>query len=79
MSKALVTPLLVIAILAIGLLITDRVYRISAYLEGFQSSSGTACGVDLPPCEFPLRCMNGFCRSEAQPQLPATSGLPVLP
>jgi hypothetical protein len=80
MSGNSVTALLTIAFIAFLLLVADRYYRISAYLEGFQNSSGAGsrCGVDLPPCDFPLRCMNGICRSEAMPYLPPAS-LPVLP
>jgi hypothetical protein len=35
--------------------------------------------VDLEPCPFPLRCMNGFCMSSDQPQLYDRNPLPVTP
>ncbi len=79
MSGKTVIPLLLIATIAFALLVADRYYRLSYLMESFQSSVGNACGVDLPPCQFPLRCMNGFCRPDAPPHLPPTSGLPVLP
>ncbi len=81
MSGNSIPPLLLIAVLALGLLLADRYYRLSPYLEGFQAGGGAGmrCGVDLPPCDFPLRCMNGICRSTAMPYIPAGSGLPVLP
>ncbi len=80
MSGNSVLAILTIAAIATALLLADRYYRISAVMEGFQEGSvvGSRCGVDLPPCNFPLRCVNGFCRSEAMPYLPPTS-LPVLP
>jgi hypothetical protein len=71
--------LLLIAMIALGLLILDRIWRITPMLEGFQGGSEAQCGVDLPPCEHPLRCMNGYCKSQALPYFPAKSDLPVLP
>lgn len=37
------------------------------------------CGVDLPPCPFGTRCINGYCKTESQPFMPPSSGLPVKP
>lgn len=76
----MIDVLTVIALIAIALLLADRVIRINPYLveEGFMSGGGR-CGVDLPPCDFPLRCMNGFCRSDKQPQLYDRNPLPVTP
>lgn len=80
MSGSTVPALLTIALIAIGLLLADRYYRIASLTEGFQSSGrGSRCGVDLPPCDFPLRCMNGICRDQALPHLPPVSSIPVLP
>ncbi len=81
MSQNSVGALVVIALIAFGLLLADRYYRLSPYLEGFQGGAGAGvrCGVDLPPCDFPLHCMNGICRSTAMPYIPPSSGLPVLP
>jgi hypothetical protein len=76
----MIAPLFVLALLAFVLLVTDRYLRISPLLEGFQEGGKDAqCGVDFPPCVFPLRCMNGYCKSDIQPVLPKDTGLPVLP
>jgi hypothetical protein len=67
--------------LALGLLLVDRVMRISPFLErqGFQGLGGPQrCGVTMAPCPHPLRCINGFCRSENTPAL-GVNPLPVLP
>jgi len=78
-----ITPLLFVLAIAIVLLIVDRIMRISPFMEreGFTSRSGgpQRCGVDLPPCPHPLRCMNGFCFKENQAQLFDRNPLPVLP
>ena len=37
------------------------------------------CGVDLPPCPFGTRCINGFCKTEATIPISPSSGLPVKP
>lgn len=37
------------------------------------------CGVDLAPCPFGTRCINGYCKTEGQIPLPPSSGLPVKP
>ena len=71
-----------IAALAIFLLVADRILRINPLLarEGFQIyGQPQRCGVDLDPCPFPKRCMNGFCMSSDQPQLYDRNPLPVTP
>ena len=81
MSKELYT-VLTFGCIAVGLLVADRLYRINPFLlkEGFVSgSSYTRCGTDLPPCDFPLRCINGICGDPAQRQLHDRNPLPVLP
>ena len=38
------------------------------------------CGVDLPSCSGEhIRCMNGYCKSDIPPKLPAISDLPMTP
>jgi len=81
MSKELYT-VLTFGCIAVGLLVADRIYRINPYLanEGFTSGSPyMRCGVDLPPCPFPTRCMNGICGDPEQRQLHDRNPLPVLP
>jgi hypothetical protein len=68
-----------LAAIAFVLLICDRMWRIQPILEGFSGGEAAQCGVDLPPCKHPLRCINGYCKSEALPYFPAKSDLPVLP
>uniref|UniRef100_A0A6C0BD16 Uncharacterized protein n=1 Tax=viral metagenome TaxID=1070528 RepID=A0A6C0BD16_9ZZZZ len=70
--------LLIIAAVAFALLVADRMLRISKYIEPFQGTEQAQCGVDLPPCNHPLSCVNGYCRGTAPPRLPV-SDLPVLP
>lgn len=72
---------LVIAI-ALALLLLDRRVRISPFLErqGFMAGrGGRRCGVGMPPCPGMQRCMNGFCRSQDEPELYERNPLPVLP
>ena len=46
--------------------------------EGFVDS--VRCGVDLPSCSGErIRCMNGYCKSDIPPKLPAISDLPMTP
>lgn len=68
-----------ISVIAIGLLIADRVYRINPMLEGFQVGQPQQCGVDMTPCPFPMRCMNGYCHTQDQPQMYDRNPLPVVP
>ena len=72
----------ILLLLAVMLLIADRVYRINPILfaEGFQVAGyPERCGIDLAPCPFPKRCMNGFCYASDEPQLYDRNPLPVLP
>jgi len=72
----------IVLLLAVMLLIADRVYRINPILfrEGFAIAGyPERCGVDLGPCPFPKRCMNGFCYSTDEPQMYDRNPLPVLP
>ena len=76
---------LIFGCIAVGLLVADRIYRINPYLssltEGFTSGSSSylRCGVDLPPCAFPTRCMNGICGIPEIAQKHDRNPLPVLP
>lgn len=58
------------------LLLCDRIFRINKYIDNFENP--TRCGVDLPPCAFGKRCMNGFCVLDSVPILKPTM-LPVFP
>jgi hypothetical protein len=38
------------------------------------------CGVDLPPCSGEhIRCINGYCKSDIPPKMPALSDLEMTP
>jgi hypothetical protein len=74
-----ISGLLFIAALAFALLIADRFLRLSHYIEPFQGAMNSQCGVDMPPCDHPLQCINGYCKSATPKQLPVNTGLPVLP
>ena len=76
-----VYSVLIVGCLAVALLVADRIYRINPFLqkEGFISGAYTRCGVDLPPCPFGTRCMNGICGNPQQVQLYDRNPLPVLP
>lgn len=76
-----VYSVLIVGCIAVALLVADRIYRINPFLqkEGFLSGSYTRCGVDLPPCAFGTRCMNGICGDPRQLQLQDRNPLPVLP
>ena len=80
MNKGEVIPfLLVIAALGLALLIADRYLRIAIYIEPFEGSMDAACGVDMAPCNYPLQCVNGYCKSVNPPRRPVSTGIPVLP
>ncbi len=52
------------------------IYLLVSSTEGFVDAG--RCGVGLPPCSRGLRCINGYCRSDKAPVLPA-SELPMVP
>lgn len=54
-------------------------YRTEGYLNYMTDVPEGMCGVDLPPCAFGTRCINGYCKTDLQPPLQASSGLPVKP
>jgi hypothetical protein len=69
------------------LLIACVLFGCSAFMryrtEGFETySTGVPegmCGVDLPPCAFGTRCINGYCKAENTIPISPSSGLPVKP
>ena len=79
MKSEVVCCLLIFALLGFALLIVDRQLRISQFIEPFDGSVDAQCGVDLPPCDFPLRCINGFCKEDRVKKVPLYTGLPVRP
>ena len=87
--------LILLGIIAVGLLLLDRVIRLQPYLnkmkcnsakdiEGFQApvlSKGRAraCGVGMEPCISPSKCGNGLCISTDPKPLVEKYPLPVRP
>ena len=72
----------ILGAIAIALLVLDRFIRINPFLvrEGFQVAGySTRCGTDLPPCQHPKRCINGFCCTLDSVQLRDRNPLPVMP
>ena len=66
-----------ILLLAIALLVADRILRIERFIDKVEQAPGR-CGVGFAPCEHPLRCINGICAPTETPFLKKTD-LPVLP
>ena len=62
-----------IVLSAVGLLILYLMPAVDAFVDMGR------CGVDLAPCEDGKRCINGYCKSDNPPTMPAISDLPVLP
>jgi hypothetical protein len=50
---------------------------VNASDEGFVDT--VRCGVSMPSCDAPLRCVNGYCKSDNPPTMPAVSDLPIRP
>jgi hypothetical protein len=66
----------VFIVLVIGMMIYLVMSKRSS--EGFVDPG--RCGVDLPSCQGErIRCMNGYCKSDIPPKLPALSDLPMTP
>jgi len=64
--------LIVIALIIIVLYATRTMFE-----EGFVDQG--RCGVDLPSCNDGLRCINGYCKSDAPPELPTMSDVLMMP
>lgn len=54
-------------------------YRTEGFTNFFTDVPEGMCGVDLPPCPFGTRCINGYCKTDSQPPFAPSSGLPVKP
>ena len=69
------------------LLVACVLFGCSAFMqfrtEGFENFyTGVPegmCGVDMAPCPFGTRCINGYCKDESTLPISASSGLPVKP
>ena len=65
-----------ILLLAIALLVVDRMVRIDRFFNRVEAAP--RCGVGFQPCNYPLRCINGVCAPTDTPFLKKTD-LPVVP
>jgi len=54
-------------------------YRTEGFTDFYTGVPEGMCGVDLPPCPFGTRCINGFCKTEGTIPISPSSGLPVKP
>lgn len=68
--------ILTVLVILFGFLFLNRYVA----LDGFLGERLQRCGVGMAPCPHGTRCVNGFCRSDAQPpQLYDRNPLPVVP
>jgi len=74
--KVNISDFLILIGVGLFLLMLDRFYRVDKVIDSFVNP--LRCGVDLPPCSFKKRCMNGYCVSDDVPILKPTM-LPVFP
>ena len=76
--------LLLVVFISINLEVEQRLPIIrSGFVGGMfekdkDASPNVKCGVDFPPCDENMKCMNGFCRNQDIPVLKGT-GLSVVP
>ena len=63
-------------ILIVATIALIYLYLIPSY-DGFIDAGH--CGVDMRSCPEPLRCINGYCKSDNPPTLAAESDLPIRP
>lgn len=74
--KVVISDFLILILLGFFLLLLDRFYRINQVIDSFENP--LRCGLNLAPCAFGKRCMNGYCISNDVPVLKPTM-LPVFP
>ncbi len=65
--------------LILGILVLFLLWNQAIQLDAFRGSRIQRCGVDMAPCPFGDRCMNGFCRPEGTPVIMDKYPLPVVP
>lgn len=70
--------ILVIACVLLGCNTFMR-YRTEGFTDYYTGIPAGMCGVDMPPCPFGTRCINGYCKTEATIPISPSSGLPVKP
>lgn len=65
--------------LILGILFLFVLWNQAIQLDAFRGSMLQRCGVDLAPCPFGDRCVNGFCRKQGMPIIVDKYPLPVVP
>lgn len=73
-----------IGAICMGLVIVGLVYLVYMRkpFENFANSDSSGyrrCGWSLGTCSDGLRCINGYCKTDVAPVLPALSNLPIRP
>jgi len=72
--RKLAGTIFIILVVCMILYLVLNVHRYEGFVDKIR------CGVDLPPCTGErVRCMNGYCKYDIPPQLPALSDLPMTP
>lgn len=69
----------IIFIVLIVLMMIYVVHGSKHVIDGFEDKKEIMrCGVDLPPCTGEhVRCINGYCKSDIAPSMPAISDVPL--
>lgn len=79
MKQEIIISLIFLIVACVLLIAQGTRMRIEGYRNLDTNMPYGMCGVDLPSCVEPLRCINGFCKPQGTPPIPAKSDLPVLP
>ena len=68
-----------VAMILLGVLGVLLIVFQQPVMERFTNPSNpTRCGVDQPPCEHPLKCINGFCRKSTPVPREDSDPVPLL-
>lgn len=79
MQQEVIISLIFLIVACVLLVSQSALYRVEAFRNLNTNLPYGMCGVDLPSCEDPLRCINGYCKPQGTPAIPVTTDLPVLP
>ena len=77
--KAEVLAAVIILFVACCLTVCRSYFVYESFTDYNTNAPIDMCGVDLAPCPFGSRCINGHCKKDSVPYFPSSSGLPVLP
>lgn len=92
MKVATAIQLALLAVIAIALLVLDRILRIGKFMRRYSCTrppcedetivfdrGGIQCGVGMPTCPSNMRCGNGYCISTQPPNVKEKNPIPVTP